>query len=191
MIFHFKNPLTYKTSYGKLNQSQITVNFLTIKHIIFDPLVKTISVLFFEAPSSLVLFEKEEYILNLNKNKIISKIEEIIKNDSDFLLKSIYDIDFDKLKKDNQISMLEVQKLKTLKSHDIINEETSVNINDIDIKMVSEQVETERYNICKGCEFFDSQALKGSGMCEVCACPVAYKIKQAKSFCPKDKWNSL
>lgn len=170
---------------------KIIINFLTIKQIIFNPILKKISVLFFEAPSELVLFEKEEYSLNLNKNKIISKIEEIIKNDSDFLLKSIYDIDYDKLKKDNEMCILEVQKLKTLKLHNTINDETLLKTNDINIKMVSEEVKTERYNICRSCEFFDSQALKGSGMCNVCACPVAYKIKQVKSFCPKDKWNSL
>ncbi len=45
-----------------------------------------------------------------------------------------------------------------------------------------------RLSICKGCEFWDAQALNGSGRCLKCGCSTWAKLRMASEKCPLDKW---
>ena len=51
-------------------------------------------------------------------------------------------------------------------------------------KYVSEKVYSERYEICKACEFFN----RSTQTCKVCHCFMKLKCKMQHAFCPKDKW---
>lgn len=46
----------------------------------------------------------------------------------------------------------------------------------------------ERLDICKGCEFWDKEALKGTGRCRKCGCSTQAKLRLAHEKCPIDKW---
>lgn len=52
--------------------------------------------------------------------------------------------------------------------------------------MVSESVQNERLNVCKGCEYYDAEH---SG-CKECGCYLPTKIKDPFNRCPIDKWIS-
>ena len=52
------------------------------------------------------------------------------------------------------------------------------------------QVQT-RKSICMGCQFWDAQALKGSGRCRKCGCSTWAKIRLATESCPIGLWKSV
>ena len=54
----------------------------------------------------------------------------------------------------------------------------------------AEQIEI-RKNICKGCEFWDSTALKGTGRCTKCGCSTWAKIRLPTESCPIGKWTEM
>lgn len=49
----------------------------------------------------------------------------------------------------------------------------------------------ERKTICAGCEFWDSEALKGTGRCKKCGCSTWAKIRLATESCPIGMWKSV
>ena len=49
----------------------------------------------------------------------------------------------------------------------------------------------ERKAICFGCEFWDSEALKGTGRCKKCGCSTWAKIRLATESCPIGMWKSV
>jgi len=55
-------------------------------------------------------------------------------------------------------------------------------------KVVNEEQFNERLNICKGCDLFDKEALRGAGRCMACGCATQAKLRIATEKCPKDKW---
>lgn len=52
---------------------------------------------------------------------------------------------------------------------------------------VNENIEKERYDLCKSCEQF-SETLK---LCMVCKCFMPGKVKIGFSSCPLDKWHEI
>lgn len=56
------------------------------------------------------------------------------------------------------------------------------------LSRVSEDVFQSRLAVCKGCEFWDGKALKGTGRCRKCGCSTWGKLKLATEKCPIDKW---
>jgi len=48
-----------------------------------------------------------------------------------------------------------------------------------------------RLEICKGCEFWDAEALSGTGRCKKCGCSTKAKLKMATEKCPIDKWGKI
>lgn len=54
-------------------------------------------------------------------------------------------------------------------------------------KSTQEVIDT-RLSICKGCEFWDAQALNGGGRCLKCGCSTWAKLRMASEKCPLDKW---
>lgn len=55
-------------------------------------------------------------------------------------------------------------------------------------KMSTTDQVSERLNICKTCDFWDSSALAGSGRCKHCGCSTQAKIRLATEKCPVGKW---
>jgi hypothetical protein len=49
----------------------------------------------------------------------------------------------------------------------------------------------ERLDICKGCEFWDKEALAGTGRCKKCGCSTQAKLRLAHEKCPIDKWGPI
>ena len=47
---------------------------------------------------------------------------------------------------------------------------------------------TQRMNICKGCEFWDSEAWSGTGKCTKCGCSTWAKLRIKTEKCPIGKW---
>lgn len=192
MIFKFEKPIEYKPHWMISNPDAkpIFVTFLTIKQIIIDPLLKNVSILFFEAPSPLIIFNKEEYTICLNLSQIVSRVEELIKDNTEELLKNIFEIDNQKATQQNNLIISEVNKLKekhnkkTISSKENFDEKHRE-----DIVFASEEIQKQRLEICKGCEFFDAESFSGTGQCNACGCPLLYKIKKSSSVCPKSKWN--
>ena len=45
-----------------------------------------------------------------------------------------------------------------------------------------------REEICRGCEFWDSEALNGTGRCRKCGCATWAKLRMATEKCPIGKW---
>ena len=195
IIFTLKSNFIYRFTHNNLEKESvaITVSSLTIRQIIFNPLLKNVSVLFFEAPASLVIFNKDEYSICLNENLIATRIQEMIDNDLDALLNTIFEINNDKLKEDNSLMISEVIKLKRRQAEKkkVLDEAIDpVDIADVELDNfnASNEIQNQRFAICSQCEFFESNALKGTGMCNACKCPLPYKIKKISSSCPKDKW---
>jgi len=48
----------------------------------------------------------------------------------------------------------------------------------------SEEMAKIRLDICKACEFFDTN----SARCNQCGCFMTTKVKVIAAFCPKNKW---
>ena len=48
-----------------------------------------------------------------------------------------------------------------------------------------------RLNICKGCEFWNSDGFGGTGSCKKCGCSTQAKLRMATSKCPIDKWGPI
>lgn len=172
----------------------IHLKFLTIKQIINDPLLKKVSVLFFEAPSPLVVFQKDEYKFCTPEFEIFSKVKNIIDDDSDKLCKTIFEFDNQKMINENFLIVSEVEKLKkayVLKKFETDRKQAKAveKISAPIIKIASKKVQNKRLKICKDCEFFDANALKGNGVCNDCNCPILHKIKFVDNTCPKAKWN--
>jgi hypothetical protein len=46
----------------------------------------------------------------------------------------------------------------------------------------------QRMTTCKGCEFWDSEALNGTGRCKKCGCSTWAKLRMATEKCPIGKW---
>jgi hypothetical protein len=46
----------------------------------------------------------------------------------------------------------------------------------------------QRLDICKKCEFWDSEAWNGSGKCTKCGCSTYAKIRLKTEKCPIEKW---
>lgn len=191
MIFKFEKPIEYKPLWinSDPDAKPVFVTFLTIKQIIIDPLLKKISVLFFEAPSPLIIFDKEEYTICLNLSQIVSRIEELIKNNIEELLINIFEIDNQKTIQQNNLIISEVNKLKINHNKKTTSpKENSDKNHREDIIFALEEIQKQRLEICKGCEFFDSESFSGTGQCNACGCPLLYKIKKSSSVCPKSKW---
>jgi hypothetical protein len=55
----------------------------------------------------------------------------------------------------------------------------------------TQEVIDMRLDICKGCEFWDSQALNGTGRCRKCGCSTWAKIRMATEKCPIGKWGPV
>jgi len=55
----------------------------------------------------------------------------------------------------------------------------------------TQEVIDMRLDICKGCELWDSQALKGTGRCRKCGCSTWAKIRMATEKCPIGKWGPV
>jgi hypothetical protein len=55
----------------------------------------------------------------------------------------------------------------------------------------SQSVIEARLETCKGCELWDSQALKGTGRCKKCGCSTWAKIRMATERCPIGKWGAV
>jgi len=198
MLFTLKSNFIYRFTHNNLEKESvaITVSSLTIRQIIVNPLLKNVSVLFFEAPGSLVIFNKDEYSICLNENLIATRIQEMIDNDLDGLLNNIFEINNDKLKEDNSLMISEVIKLKRRQAEkkkvldEAIDPVDPVDIAEVELDNfnASNEIQNHRFAICSQCEFFESNVLKGTGMCNACKCPLSYKIKKILSSCPKGKW---
>jgi len=195
MLFIFKSDFVYRFIVNNLEKESvaITVSSLTIRQIIVNPLLKNVSVLFFEAPASLVIFNKDEYSICLNENLIATRIQEMIDNDLDALLNTIFEINNDKLKEDNSLMISEVINLKRRQAEkkkvlDESGESFDISQVKIDNFNASDEIQNQRFKICSKCEFFDHNVLKGTGMCNACKCPLPYKIKKISNSCPEGKW---
>jgi len=53
-----------------------------------------------------------------------------------------------------------------------------------------EEVE-RRLALCRDCEWWDAQALRGTGRCRRCGCSTWAKIRLETSSCPIGKWNRI
>ena len=53
-------------------------------------------------------------------------------------------------------------------------------------KHVPEEVYSERYEICKSCEFF----IKKTKQCKKCMCFMNLKCALVFAFCPENKWEA-
>lgn len=58
-------------------------------------------------------------------------------------------------------------------------------------KLTPEDKLQERLEICKGCEFWDKEALGGTGRCKKCGCSTQAKLRLAHEKCPIDKWGPV
>jgi hypothetical protein len=194
MIFKLEKPLKYFPTWNG-DSGEITVSFLTVKKVVVDILLQNISVLFFEAPSPLIIFEKEGYDLCLSSEKIRIKIDKMIKGDAAGLLKIIFELeDLDKLRQENLLSSLKVTELKVFESRreQVLSENLKHLVEDSDKdEYTTEKMRKRRLNICSGCSFFDTDALAGTGSCNKCKCPIQYKVKIASSRCPVGKWGAV
>jgi hypothetical protein len=56
------------------------------------------------------------------------------------------------------------------------------------LSQVPETIYLQRLDTCKGCEFWDGKALKGTGRCRKCGCSTWAKLKLPHEKCPVDKW---
>jgi hypothetical protein len=45
-----------------------------------------------------------------------------------------------------------------------------------------------REETCRGCEFWDSEALNGTGRCRKCGCSTWAKLRMTTEKCPIGKW---
>jgi hypothetical protein len=54
--------------------------------------------------------------------------------------------------------------------------------------IVSSQELNFRMQLCKACEWWDAQALKGTGRCKKCGCSTWAKLRMATERCPIGKW---
>jgi hypothetical protein len=55
-------------------------------------------------------------------------------------------------------------------------------------KVVEPEQFQARLDICKGCEYWDSKAMFGTGKCRKCGCSTQAKLRLATSTCPVGKW---
>ena len=59
------------------------------------------------------------------------------------------------------------------------------------LKVTPEEMIEERKQICMSCEFWDAQAMNGTGRCLKCGCSTWAKIRLASESCPIDKWKAV
>jgi hypothetical protein len=58
-------------------------------------------------------------------------------------------------------------------------------------KLATEDQLKKRLEICAGCEFWDKEALGGTGRCKKCGCSTQAKLRLAHEKCPIDKWGPI
>ena len=56
------------------------------------------------------------------------------------------------------------------------------------LPICSKEVLSDRFDICKGCEFWDQSGFTGTGKCQKCGCSTQAKLRMATEKCPIDKW---
>ena len=188
MIIEFD--IQYKPSYSN---TEVQLKFLTVKQIINDPLLKRILVLFFEAPSPLIILEKEQYKFSVPENQILRKIRDLIKDDCDKLLQNIFEFDNQKTINENFLIVSAVEKLKKAYAVAKFEKERKLldsfqKISKPILEIAPETLQNERLKVCKSCEFFDAVAIKGNGACNDCNCPILHKVKFLDNTCPQAKW---
>jgi hypothetical protein len=83
------------------------------------------------------------------------------------------------LEKNDQPSEAEIQKEdkapRTVKPWDMLKTST---------EMASDELQEERYSICKGCPKF----IKSTSQCKECGCFMAMKTSLLQATCPLNKW---
>jgi hypothetical protein len=55
-------------------------------------------------------------------------------------------------------------------------------------KIVDEETLNKRKEVCRTCEFWNSEALGGTGRCKKCGCSTWAKLRMATEKCPIGKW---
>ena len=198
MIIVLDSPVTYRPSWMDSSGNSVTVSMLTVKQIIDDPLLKKISVLFFEAPAPLIIWEAQEYDNNSSwtNQSVKTKVEELINADKEKVVQTIFEQNVEKIKEENVLRIAAVNKLKSQFAtqypslfQQAKNLTTSVaNWVKDGAKVASEEVLKERMDICKKCEFWDAEAFAGTGRCKKCGCSTQAKLRMATEKCPEGKW---
>jgi hypothetical protein len=54
--------------------------------------------------------------------------------------------------------------------------------------VVNAETLSARESLCKSCEFWDSEAINGTGRCKICGCATWVKLRMASEECPIGKW---
>lgn len=57
--------------------------------------------------------------------------------------------------------------------------------------MAPKEEVARRLSVCRGCEWWDAEALRGTGRCRRCGCSTWAKIRLQSSACPVGKWNRI
>lgn len=58
-------------------------------------------------------------------------------------------------------------------------------------ELVDSKILEERKKKCNSCDFWDSNAFRGTGKCKKCGCSTWAKLKMATERCPIGKWEAV
>lgn len=76
-----------------------------------------------------------------------------------------------------------------VESPDIIPVENTINHTQNKFIQIAENVQEERLNICKGCEFYKNES--NEPICTQCNCPLKKKVSLVEESCPLKKWLAI
>lgn len=199
MLFEFDPALTYKPTWSQPGIETLVISSLVIKHIIDDPLLRRVSVLFFEAPCPLMVWQAEQYQDNSNwtMESVESRVKQIIAElDQEQFLKKIYQPDSERLRQENAARISAISSIKSSrleKSPTVLEQAKSLAVSTAKwlkdgAAIVSEETLKQRLDACKACEFWDSQSFVGTGKCKKCGCSTQAKLRMSSEKCPISRW---
>ena len=58
-------------------------------------------------------------------------------------------------------------------------------------ELVDSKILEERKKKCNSCDFWDSNAFRGTGKCKKCGCSTWAKLRMATERCPIGKWEAV
>lgn len=206
MITKLKEPVRAKT----VNQSEVTVTFLTVRQVIDDPLLMRVSVLFVEAPFALKLWEEVDYdnIGNWTQDEVDAKINKILSEDTQSRVEALFVPNQEELGADH---MRRLSARRVLlggapneqanlgapgASPTVFQQATAlgkslVNWTSSGFPTTPPDELAARMQICKACSEWDEVGFGDTGRCKKCGCSTQAKLRMATEKCPIDKWGPV
>ena len=179
------------------------IKLLSIRQIIDDPLLKRLSVTFFETAVPLLLWNDKTYdaLGDWTKEQVCKQIEKKFIENYDDTIEFLFVKKPVSTEKDDSLVRFEIRNFLI---KDLIEKEKNEGATIVDqaisfskslakwslskFAITPQNILKERQEICKLCPEWDSSGIAGTGRCKKCGCSTQAKLRMASESCPINKW---